>query len=400
MRRASIFRNLEQLTENSPVSTPRKPRGLHRGPGRRQISEKEIEQWKFMKKTQLQSIAEWKDLDTWKHLPKAKKLFGNEATEIVWPYAVLLENECHVHPFTKSIYCYYFQHSLTPRGKRRIELARQFARECMIPITFHNAQCYVETEMLLEYGDLPYLVINCLDERQFIFPIYGESRPHEFHEKASSEGSGYKEDHDTQGKNGQGNNPPESGIKSESQVPSEFSYGGLENENLHLISTNAAKGHPEGKFPLHQYQHTGPYTKRDLLREVIAATHFLGNGIRDVTEAWRVYNERPNQNHYIRVDYQWFGETPEERSQHTVQFDWSVDNTEVATPPFVSNRRYRRAAALNMTDGVTEMFPRAKGRMGNSATQDKSTMWASKDNDPRTCAAGSRWGAPARHTPN
>ncbi|ORC85199.1 uncharacterized protein TM35_000371720 [Trypanosoma theileri] len=246
---------LEQV-QDVPTSTSRRPRGLHRGPGKRQTSAQETRQYQFIKRWDLQMREGWDELEAFKGLPKPKRQFGNEAAEVIWPYALLLERVVKVHPFTKSIYVYYGQRQSTPQGKLATDTARRFAREFLIPITFHNSHVYVETEMLLEYNETPWVVVHALDGTQKLVPV----RP-------------------------------------------------AEGEDVAAAVTR-------------------------LLGDVVSACDSLGAAVKDPKAATRALNERPLQQQYLRVDYQWFGDTPEERAQHLVQ--WEFDPTEVT--PLLRNR--------------------------------------------------------------
>nr|CCC93863.1 unnamed protein product [Trypanosoma congolense IL3000] len=259
--RASL--GLEQL-QDVPTSTSRRPTGLHRGPGKRQTSEREAAQYQFVRKWELQMREEWDELEPFKGLPKPKRQFGNEAAEIIWPYALLLERVVKVHPFTKSIYVYYPQRQSTARGAFAAEVARAFAREFLIPITFHNSQVYVETEMLLEYGETPWVVLHSLESEQqpCILPV----------------------------------------------VPLE-------------------------DVPLQS-------AVEQLLAAVVQGCERVGASVSDPVTATRTLNERPLQNQYVRIDYQWFGDTPEERASHLVQWDFEPEQVE---PRF----RHRTRHVLN-----------------------------------------------------
>lgn len=308
------------MTKDMPVSTTRKPRGLHRGPGKRGISEHEKAQWMFMRKAQLMSTSEYTDTEVFRGLPKPKKLFGNEAAEIVWPYAKLLENVYTVHPFTKSIYCYYYQFSNTEQGKMANALARRFAREVMIPITFHNAQCYVETELLLEYGDKPYLVLNGLDGRQEIFSILDGSRD-----------------------------------------------------------------------------------KAALVAAVLKKCDEMGEAVKDPEATWTLFNERPNQNNYLRIDYQWMGDTEEERTQHLVRFDWTADEI----TPRTHNRRTKLLDVLNSmpdTWSSEQLSSWRRHRYRNpGALHEKSLdtkLHVASSWNARHASSSQRWGAKAPWRPS
>ncbi|RNF21308.1 hypothetical protein TcG_02959 [Trypanosoma cruzi] len=240
---------LEQL-QDVPASTSRRPRGMHRGPGKRQTTEKEAERYRFIKRWDLQMREGWDELEAFKGLPKPKQQFGNEAAEIVWPYAVLLERVVKVHPFTKSIYVYYAQRQSTPLGKLAAETAKRFAREFLIPITFHNSQVYVETEMLLEYNETPWVVVHALDGGQRILPVHPAAE-----------------------------------------------------------DTSIDAGVTQ------------------LLREVVKTCEALAAAVANPKEVTRMLNERPLQNQYVRINYQWFGDTPDERCSHLVR--WDFDPAEV-----------------------------------------------------------------------
>ncbi|RNF06460.1 hypothetical protein TraAM80_03914 [Trypanosoma rangeli] len=239
---------LEQL-QDVPTSTSRRPTGMHRGPGKRQTSEKEAELYRFIKRWDLQMREGWDELEAFKGLPKPKRQFGNEAAEVIWPYALLLERVVKVHPFTKSIYVYYSQRQATPQGKAAVETAKRFAREFLIPITFHNSQVYVETEMLLEYNETPWVVVHSLDGGQRILPVH------------PSEGT-----------------------------PADVAVA-------------------------------------QLLSDVVKACEGLAAAVANPKEVTRMLNERPLQNQYVRINYQWFGDTPDERCSHLVK--WDFDPAEV-----------------------------------------------------------------------
>ncbi|SCU72604.1 uncharacterized protein TEOVI_000418100 [Trypanosoma equiperdum] len=242
---------LEQL-QDVPTSTSRRPTGLHRGPGKRQTSEREAAQYKFIRRWELQMRDEWDQLEPFKGLPKPKRQFGNEAAEVIWPYALLLERVVKVHPFTKSIYVYYAQRQSTVRGKLAAEIARSFAREFLIPITFHNSQVYTEAEMLLEYSETPWVVLHSLDNGQ---------KPR-------------------------------------------------------ILPVAPVEGTPA---------HTAV---EQLLAEVVQGCEALGASVADPVTATRVLNERPLQNQYVRVDYQWFGDTPDERASHLVRWEFEPEQIE------------------------------------------------------------------------
>jgi len=252
LQRVSFFQatrgalGIEQIND-VPTSTTRKPSGLHRGPGKRQTSAKETAEYHFIKKWDLEMKEQWDDLEAFKGLPKPKKQFGNEAAEIIWPYSMLIERLIKVHPFTKSIYVYYSQKQSTKAGEVAAKVAQRFARRSLIPITFHNSQCYVETEMLLEYNETPWIVIHCLDGRQDILAV----KP---------------------------------------------------------TSSNVAEA------------------EEALLAEVVQRAEALGAAVQDPKACTRLLNERPLQNQYLRIHYQWFGETPEERMTHLVQWNYDVES--------------------------------------------------------------------------
>lgn len=267
----AALRGLEQVEKDLPTSTTRKP-GIHLGPRQRGVNAREAKFWKFSKRWELIMKDEWDDVEQFRNLPKPKKQFGNEAAEIVWPYAVLLENVIRVHPFTKSIYCYYGQKQMTEQGRAATDIAKRFARECMIPITFHNSQCYVETEMLLEYNEVPWIVVNCVD---------GEQR---------------------------------------------------------LVPVSLSKLEAVGEVDL----------KVALLRLVLQEAESLGKAAKNPALLYNTLNERPNQNHYVRIDYQWMGKTPEERMKHTVQ--WFDDPQQVE--PKIRGREFVTANWLNNDTGL------------------------------------------------
>lgn len=285
---SGVLRGKSQVDENFPISSSRKPAKTYDFPGRRAVHDDEAVAWRFMKKWELQMKAEWDDLEQFRSQPKPKKQFGNEAAEIVWPYAVLLENVIKIHPFTKSVYCYYGQRHLTPAGEASNQLAIRLARECLIPITFHNSQCYVETEMLLEYNDNPWVVVHCLDGRQSIVPIISSGSPNE---------------------------------------------------------------------------------KEELLKRILDTAASMGETVEDPQGMFRVLNERPNQNHYVRVDYQWMGNTAEERMQHTVQW-YTEDKSE--SDEKLRFRDYRSADWLSLESGRSLMKMDRGVRWKHEVSQRKS----------------------------
>ncbi|CCW66882.1 unnamed protein product [Phytomonas sp. Hart1] len=240
---------LEQI-KDVPTSTDRKPRGLHRGPGKRQTSPKETAAYQFIKRWDLHMQETWDDYEPFKGLPKPKSQFGNEATEIVWPYALLLERIVKVHPFTKSIYVYYSQRQDTTFGKLAADTAKAFSRNYLVPITFHNPQVYIETEMLLEYSETAWVVVHCLDDRYELLPI-----------------------------------------------------------------------RPQDDMTVSQGVET-------VLGSVVKACEALGRSVEEPKKMTRVLNERPLQNQYLRINYQWFGDTPEERMSHIVQWDFDPTSVE------------------------------------------------------------------------
>lgn len=240
---------IEQV-EDVPTSTSRKPTGLHRGPGRRATSAREAGEYQFIKKWDLQMKEQWDDLEPFKGIPKPKKQFGNEAAEIIWPYALLMERLIKVHPFTKSIYAYYPQRALTAQGTAALEVSRRFARRSLIPITFHNSQCYVESEMLLEHSDTPWVVVHCLDGRTEVLPV---------------------------------------------RVAPEHA------QNISVA-------------------------EEILLKSVVQLTERLGSSVADPAACTRALNERPLQNQYLRINYQWFGDTAEERMSHLVRWDYEPND--------------------------------------------------------------------------
>ncbi|KAK7196184.1 hypothetical protein NESM_000553500 [Novymonas esmeraldas] len=237
------LRGLEQV-QDVPTSTDRKPTGMHRGPGKRQTAPKEAAQYQFIKKWDLQMRETWDELEPFKGLPKPKAQFGNEAAEVVWPYALLLEHVIKVHPYTKSIYVYYSQRQSTPQGELAARVAKRVAQAYLIPITFHNSHVYVEAEMLLEYSETPWVVVNCLDGAHKLIPV-----------------------------------KPQSG-------------------------QTVLEGAEE------------------VLSRIVEACDTMGNAVKDVKEAMRLLSERPLQNQYVRVNYQWYGDTPEERMSHLVKWDY------------------------------------------------------------------------------
>jgi hypothetical protein len=266
-----------QLTTDMPASTTRRPAGLHRGPNKRMVNAQEKDWYQFVKKWELEMAGDWEPNEKFQHLPKPKKLIGNEACEIVWPYAVLLENIIKIHPFTKSIYVYYPQHTLTDAGEKAASLARRFARECMIPICFHNSQCYVESEMLLEHSDTAWIVVHCLDGRHEIVRV---------------------------------------------------------EENIFQGNENGSKSQDEQKLIL--------------LQRVLETASKLGSSVKQPEQLTLQLNERPLQNGFIRVDYQWMGETAEERQSHLVR--WIDPDDRNVTQPLLHHRESKLAEWLNYDD--------------------------------------------------
>lgn len=286
-----------------PTSTTRKPGGFYRSATARKVNATEKAEWEAMRKWELETMEEWDDLEKFRQLPKPKKLLGNEACHAVWPYASLLERQIKLHPLTKSIYVYYPQHSLTESGELLREIARQFSYEHLIPITFHNSQCYVETELLVEYSDNPWVVVNCLDGNSGILPI-GES----------------------------------------------------------LIADISLK--PFASAQAHQYACV-TQGREALLEAVVAEANRLGNAAKQTPQLIAELHDRPLQNQYVRVDYQWFGETPEARAQHTVQwtredaskrptvtvphvriFDWMNVAGEAPVSPYMKDLLHKETSRL------------------------------------------------------
>ena len=350
--------SLQQATKDMPMSTARKPRGQHRGPDKRQISESEKNKWLFMRKTQLLSLAEWDSPEAYDFLPKAKKIVGNEAAQLVWSYATLLQNKFLVHPFTKSIYCYYFQYSLTQEGERRNNLAKKFARECMIPITYHNSQCYVETEMVLDYGDVPFILIHCLDESTVHVPIIL-----------------YK----TRG----------AGLKSVSHARG--------------IKTNQVDNLCEINYRRAQRNSSEEYTKQQLTEDLSAITETLGNSVSNPDEVWRLLHDRPLQNSYLKINYQWFGESSQEREQHRVQYHWAWNNEPIPIPS-LSERHTKTSLSLNqMPASVSEkvhVSKRTHGSIPNKSQLNNGEVIFARNADTRAFSGGSRWGSPMRRSKN
>jgi hypothetical protein len=268
--------------ESMPSSTTRKPRGMHRGPNTRQVSPQERAWYRYVRRWELEMENAWDDAEKYAHLPKPKKLIGNEACEVVWPYAVLLENVIKIHPFAKSLYCYYPQHALSEEGANAAHLARRFSRECMIPITFHNSQCYVETEMLLEHGDTAWIVVHCLDGRHEIVCV--------------------------------------------NKVLDDLKKQYRKEKNGGAVET------------------TQDAEKAALLGAVLACASSLGASAKNPSDLMLQLNTRPLQNSFVRVDYQWMGDTAEERQAHLVRW---VDPDERGVQPMMYQRDERVLEWLN-----------------------------------------------------
>lgn len=283
-----------QLT-GMPASTTRKPTGMHRGPSKRQVSTWENVWWKYIKRWEHQMEGDWDVLEKFQNLPKPKKLMGNEACEIVWPYAVLLENIIKIHPFTKSVYVYYPQHALTGDGASAAHLAKRFSRECLVPICFHNSQCYVETEMLLEHGDTAWIVVHCLDGRHEIVCVNNVLNDLAEAKKKEKEGSSSTQDDE----------------------------------------------------------------KVALLRTVLQTASHLGSTVKAPSDLMLQLNQRPLQNAFIRVDYQWMADTPEERQSHLVRW---IDPDERGTQPMMYKRDEKLADWLNSIAGRGH-DPEMRGRL-------------------------------------
>jgi hypothetical protein len=241
--------------------------------------------------------AEWDPLERFQHLPKPKRLLGNEACEIVWPYAVLLENIVKIHPFTKSLYVYYPQHALTARGAEAAALARRFSRECLIPICFHNSQCYVETELLLEHGDTAWVVVHCIDGTHEVVRV----DPDALRQRAAQ------------------------------------SVAGGDDENDGNSSSNG------GSVAVPQ-----DALRRELLATVLETASRLGSAVAAPELAKQQLNERALQNAFIRVDYQWMGDTEEERTAHLVRW---VDPDDRGVQPLMYQRDESVAEWLNAEGG-------------------------------------------------
>lgn len=247
IRPTRLLQGLEQV-QDVPASTDRRPSGMHRGPGKRQTSAKETEQYQFIKKWDLQMRETWDELEPFKGLPKPKMQLGNEAAEIVWPYCLLLEHVIKAHPYTKSIYVYYSEKQSTPLGQLAAAVAKRFSHGYLTPITFHNAHIYVETEMLLEYNETPWVAVHCLDGRHRVLPIKPQA--------------------------------------------SDTVVDGAE----------------------------------AVLEDVIRACNELGSSVKDPKAMVRLLSERPLQNQYLRINYQWYGDTPDERMSHLVRWDYAPED--------------------------------------------------------------------------
>jgi hypothetical protein len=308
--RSGCLLGLEQLGD-LPTSSTRKPRNPHRGPLKRLLSPKEEDEWKFLKRWELRMKGEWDANEPFRNQPKPKKLFGNEITEVVWPYSLLVENTVHLHPFTKSIYCYYPWKPLTPQGKDAINLMRDFTRRSLIPITFHNASCYVEAEMLIEYGDTPWAVVHCLDGNHVKVPV-----------------------------------------------------------------TDAMVQQSKEKPDV-------------LLRTIMTEAKVLAEAVAAPDEVWRAYDERPIQNAYVRVNYQWMGDTTEERNQHHVEW---YDAAEGKIP--TAYQRAKKIQNLLNVDGGLPVSPHLRAQMHferRSFNKPRPTGSVTFTKHDRHNASNSRW---------
>ena len=349
MRVYSLRLNLHQVMKDFPTSTARKPRGLHRGPHKRQVSEAEQNQWLFMRKAQLVCSAEWDAPENFKHLPKPKKIIGNEASDIVWPYAILLENEVRIHPFIKSIYCYSYQLSLTKTGLHKNNLAKHFARQCMIPLAFHNAQCYVESELLLDYGDSPFFVIHCLDGTSTIIPIL-------FFNTRIAGISGVQK------------------MRSGKQMNKE-------------------------SLPLERPETGASYTHLNLLKDIQAIADYIGNSVEQPQDIWSMYNNRPPQNSYLKINYQWLGDTERERAFHSLNYQWLWGDSPVPMPS-TPHREARTSMALdqvpNKIPEVVRLTKSTRRSMLGSNQLNAGQLAFARNADTRAFSGGSRLGAPTR----
>ena len=299
-------RGLEQMVD-VPTSSTRTPSGLHAGPNKRVMNRGEKERFQFIRKWQLQMEETWDNFEAFKGQPKPKRQFGNEACEVIWPYAMLMENQIHIHRFTKSIYVYYPQRQETADGAFAAAVAKRFSQQYLIPITFHNSQCYVETEMLVEYGEVPWVVIHCLDGKHKILPIRSRAPAATAAEGAAASSSS-------------------SGAAAASFAP---------------IDVKAAA--------------------EDVMNDVVAAAEELGNSVANVGATLTALHERPLQNQYLRINYQWYGDTQEDRSSHLVQWNFDPKKTLPTT-------KYVDAGVRNRLN-IDGRYPVANGSKANAMAQ-------------------------------
>jgi hypothetical protein len=101
----------------------------------------------------------------------------------------------------------------------------------------------------------------------------------------------------------------------------------------------------------------------------------------------RLYHERPPQNQYVRVDYQWWAETEEARQTHTVQWlDRADDDTLSDAMPKMRRRNNQMLSWLN--DSVERPFDpvsggQAKKMWGDSVKQHVRDVMAVRRGDAR-----------------
>ena len=313
LQASSLRLGKSKITEDIPISTARTPRGVHRGPNKRQISEKETTQWLQMRRWELVMKDEWDEVEPFRHLPKPKRQFGNEACEIIWPYVLLMQEKHHVHSFTKSIYVYYPQRSLSKNGEFCRLVAQRFSRQFLVPICFHNNHVYVETEMLLERSDTPWVVVNCLDGRHCILPVTMQTLA-------------------VNSRNGNDGCPPIGSTEGGGGAAAAASQPSQEAAPLDLASNPVEI----------------EAAARRLLTLAQDEADRLGTTVEDVPLVKRQLNERPLQNAFIRVDYQWFGDTQEQRMTHLVQ--WMDVAGSQYQAKAMRNRHSRVLSGLNYAD--------------------------------------------------
>ena len=332
-----------------PTSTPRTPRGLHRGPDRRGITPRELEVWKFMEKTQwLQSIASTASTHSLflsDPVPSPSSLKKGRAElnprcgaagQVLWPYARLLERQFWLHPFTTGVHIFHNFAQIYENFWEKV--AARFQREWLVPLGFHNPTCRIDSSSYSPYekgnekGWGPFIQVESLEDRAHKFQF----------------------------------------VEIEKFLDKEKAMQKSENENQALTH---------------------------ILRYLQSIAESLGLTVEHPAMAWAAYNARPPQNSFIRVDRQWFG--VEEEDEETSLQGLSCWES--------ARRRLKVAAALQRREGfpVLSPFEARRGtprglRRGREDPRGHAVKLAlvSRNNDARLSTGGSRWGGEPQRRPS